>query len=87
MTNRKTGRAYPTFSKKKAKWIGHILRRNCLLKQVIEGNKEGGMEATGRQGGRRKQLVDDLRVKRGCWKLEAEALRPHDVETPLWRRL
>jgi hypothetical protein len=22
--------------KRKAKWIGHILRRNCLLKQVIE---------------------------------------------------
>ena len=23
--------------KRKANWIGHILRRNCLLKQVIEG--------------------------------------------------
>jgi len=23
--------------KRKAKWIGHILRRNCLFKQVIEG--------------------------------------------------
>ena len=23
--------------KRKADWIGHILRRNCLLKQVIEG--------------------------------------------------
>jgi len=22
--------------RKKANWIGHILRRNCLLKQVIE---------------------------------------------------
>ena len=22
--------------KRKANWIGHILRRNCLLKQVIE---------------------------------------------------
>ena len=29
-------------SKRKANWIGHILRRNCLLKQVIEGKlKEG----------------------------------------------
>jgi hypothetical protein len=28
--------------KRKAKWIGHILRRNCLLQQVIEGKiKEG----------------------------------------------
>jgi hypothetical protein len=25
--------------KRKANWIGHILRRNCLLKQVIEGKK------------------------------------------------
>ena len=25
--------------KGKANWIGHILRRNCLLKQVIEGDK------------------------------------------------
>ena len=24
-------------SKGKANWIGHILRRNCLLKKVIEG--------------------------------------------------
>jgi hypothetical protein len=23
--------------KRKANWIGHILRRNCLLKEVIEG--------------------------------------------------
>jgi HD superfamily phosphohydrolase len=26
--------------KRKANWIGHILRRNCLLKQVIEGKIE-----------------------------------------------
>jgi len=26
---------------KKAKWIGHMLRRNCLLKHVIEGKIEG----------------------------------------------
>ena len=27
--------------KRKADWIGHILRRNCLLKQVIEGKIKG----------------------------------------------
>ena len=27
--------------KRKANWIGHILRRNCLLKQVIKGNIRG----------------------------------------------
>ena len=28
-------------SKQKANWIGHILRRNCLLQQVIEGKIKG----------------------------------------------
>ena len=28
----------------KANWIGHILRRNCLLKQVIEGKIKGQIE-------------------------------------------
>jgi hypothetical protein len=27
--------------KRKANWIGHILRRKCLLKQVIEGKIKG----------------------------------------------
>ena len=27
--------------KRKADWIGHILCRNCLLKQVIEGEMKG----------------------------------------------
>jgi len=65
MTQRQAGREYPTFSRKKAKWTGHMLRRNCLLKHVIEGNKEGRMGATGRQGRRRNQPVDELTVKRG----------------------
>jgi hypothetical protein len=37
-------------SKWKANWIGHILRRNCLLRQVIEGKIKGGIEVTGRRG-------------------------------------
>jgi hypothetical protein len=28
-----------TVKRRKANWIGHILRRNCLLKHVIEGGK------------------------------------------------
>jgi hypothetical protein len=28
-------------SKRKANWIGHILCRNCLLQQVIEGKTKG----------------------------------------------
>jgi len=32
----------------KANWVGHILRRNCLLKYIIEGKIEGRIEVTGR---------------------------------------
>ena len=28
-------------SKRKANWMGHVLRRNCLLQQVIEGKIKG----------------------------------------------
>jgi len=28
-------------SKRKSNWIGHILRRNCLLQQVIERKIKG----------------------------------------------
>ena len=28
-------------SKRKANWIGHILCRNCLLQQLIEGKIKG----------------------------------------------
>ena len=35
--------------KRKANWIGHILRRNCLLQRVIEGKIKGGIEVTGRR--------------------------------------
>jgi hypothetical protein len=33
-------------SKRKANWIGHILRRNCLVQQVGEGKIKGGIEVT-----------------------------------------
>ena len=46
--------------KRKANWIGHILRRNCLLQQVIEGKIKGQIEVTRRRGRRRKKLLDDL---------------------------
>jgi hypothetical protein len=37
-----------TIKRKKANWIGRILRRNCLLKRVIEGQIEGRIDVTGR---------------------------------------
>jgi hypothetical protein len=52
-------------SKRKANWIGHILRRNCLIKRVIEGQIKVVIEVTGRRGRRRRKLVDDLKERRG----------------------
>ena len=51
--------------KRKANWIGHILRINCLLKRVIEGKIQGGIEVTRRQARRRRKLLDDLKEWRG----------------------
>jgi ribosomal 50S subunit-associated protein YjgA (DUF615 family) len=55
-------------------WIGHILRRNCFLKDVTDGKIQGRIEVMGRREGRRKQLLDDLKEKRGHCKLKEEAL-------------
>ena len=49
--------------KRKANWIGHILCRNCLLQQVIEGKIKGQVEVTRRRGRRRKKLLDDLKER------------------------
>ena len=60
--------------KRKANWIGHILRRNCLLKQVIEGKIQREMEVARRRGRRRKKLLDDLKDRRGYSLSKEEAL-------------
>ena len=60
--------------KRKANWIGHILRRNSLLKQVIEGKIKGEMEVARRRGRRRKKLLDDLKDRREYSDLKKEAL-------------
>jgi hypothetical protein len=61
-------------------FFGQVLRRNCLLKHVIERNMEGSIEVTEIRGRRRKQLLDDLKKNRGYWKLKEEAL-----DRTLWR--
>jgi hypothetical protein len=60
--------------KRKANWIGHILRRNCLLQRTIEGKIKGGIEVTGRQIRRRRTLLDDLKERRGYSHLKEGAL-------------
>jgi hypothetical protein len=66
--------------KQMANWIGHILFRNCLLQRVIEGKVQGAREVTGRQGRRRKKLLDNLKERRGYPHLKEEAL-----DHTMWR--
>jgi hypothetical protein len=58
-----------TIRRRKANWIGHILRRSCLLKRIIKGKIIG----TRRRGRRCKQLLDDLKEARRYWKFNEEA--------------
>jgi hypothetical protein len=60
--------------------IGHILRRNCLLKQVIERKIKGEMEVTRCCGRKRMKLLDDLKDRRGYCHLKEEAL-----DRTVWR--
>jgi len=79
---------HQTLKGRKANWIGHILRRNCLLKHVIEGKIKKRIYVTGIGERRRKHLPDELKGKTGYCKLEDEALeRSHSIENSLWKRL
>jgi hypothetical protein len=65
--------------KQKANWIGHILRRNCLLQRVIEGKIKGATDVTIRRGTKRRKLLDDLKERRGYSHLKEEA-----VDRTMW---
>ena len=69
-----------TVNRRKAKWIGHVLCRNCLLQYVIEGKVEGRREVMRRRGRRFKQLLDDLEERRRHRKFKEEAL-----DRTVWR--
>jgi transcriptional regulator of NAD metabolism len=60
--------------------IGDILRRNCLLKHVIEGKIDGRIQVTERRGRTRTQLLQDLKKTREYWKLTEKTL-----DRTLWR--
>jgi hypothetical protein len=59
-----------TIKRKKANWIGYMLRRNFLLELVVEEKIEG----TGRLGMKHEQLLNDFKEIRRCWKLKGEVL-------------
>ena len=59
---------------RKANWIGHILRKNCLIQRVIEGKIKGKIKVTGRRGRRRRKLLDEFKERREYPLLNEEAL-------------
>jgi hypothetical protein len=61
-----------TVKRRKANWIVTSSVRSALL-HVIEGTLEGRTEITGTRGRRCKQLLENLKAKRGYCKLEEEA--------------
>ena len=69
-----------TVNRRKANWIDHVLRRSCLLKHVMEGRIEEIKLRTGSRGRSRKQVLDDIKEKKGYFKLKEEAL-----DLALWR--
>jgi hypothetical protein len=65
-----------TIKLRKTNWIGHLLRRNCLLKHVIEGKIDG----KGRRRRRRNQRLDDQKENKKYRNLTQEGLH-----RTLWR--
>jgi hypothetical protein len=68
-------------------WIGHILRRDCLLKHVIGRKTEGRIEVTGRRGRRCKKYMDDLKGKKRMLETGKGSTGSHSLENSLWKRL
>jgi hypothetical protein len=61
VTTSQGGAEYPAnHNKWKANWTGYILRRNCFIIRVTEGNVQERIQVIARRRRRRKQLLDDL---------------------------
>ena len=65
----------------KANWISHILRRNCLFHDVIEGEMTEVKGVRRRRRRRRTQLLNYLRNRSRYWELKEEA-----KDRKRWRR-
>jgi hypothetical protein len=67
--------------------IDWILRRNCLLKHVIEGKIDGRVEVTGRRRIRSKQLLNEIKETGGYCKSNRGSIRSPSVEKSLLKRV
>ena len=76
-----------TIKRRKANWIGHILRRKFLLKHIIIGKIEEKVQVTGIQRGRRKQLLYHLKETSGYWKVGKKSTVSQSMENSLWKSL
>ena len=61
---------------RKKRWIGHLLRHDSLLRDVIEGRMEGKRP----RGRKRMMLLDDIKDGRSYYKTKRQA-----EERELWR--
>jgi hypothetical protein len=69
-----------TINRRKASFIGHTLRTNCLLKHVTEGKREGRIEMRGRWGCRLKQVLIRLTEREdtgNLWRMQYISLLHH----------
>lgn len=69
-----------TIIRRKANWMGHIMRRNGLISDIIEGQVEGKRGL----GRRRIQLTDDLKQGR---KMKFQELKREAANRTNWRTL
>ena len=69
-----------TTKRRQAKWIRYILCRNCCVKHIIEGKIEEGIEVTGRQRIRRKQLIGRPHRTEMMLGIQTGSTRSHSVD-------
>jgi len=66
-----------------------VLHRNCLLKHVIEGEKEGRKEGRKDRSDKwtRKKTLSNYWLNKRILKIERGSIRSHCMENLLWKSL
>jgi hypothetical protein len=73
--------------RRKTSCIGHILRRDCLLKHVIEGKYRGKDRSRGKTR-KKAQAATGLSIEKDrILKIERGSTRSYSVENSLWKKL